>query len=79
MKNKTIQELYEEFKLDGHHGLVIGRDDRQLDIQKSTFEHGLMEHFEELDFETYSRLRIIELLKAQNETLEAISTKLYEE
>lgn len=57
---------------------MIGRD-RQLDIQKSTFEHGLMEHFEELDFETYSRLRIIELLKAQNETLEAISTKLYEE
>ena len=79
MKNKTIQELYEEFKLDENHGLVIGRDDRQLDIQKSTFEHGLMEHFEELDFETYSRLRIIELLKAQNETLEAISTQLYEE
>lgn len=78
MKNKTIQELYEEFKLDEKHGLVIGRD-RQLDIQKSTFEHGLMEHFEELDFETYSRLRIIELLKTQNETLEAISTKLYEE
>ena len=31
MKNKTIQELYEEFKLDENHGLVIGRDDRQLD------------------------------------------------
>ena len=76
--NKTIQELCNEFKLDEVHGLEIGRD-HQLDIQKSTFEHGLMEHFEELDFETYSRLRIIELLKTQNETLEAISTKLYEE
>ena len=78
MENTTIQELYEKFKLDENHGLKIGRD-RQLDIQKSTFEHGLMEHFKELDFDTYSRLRIIELLKAQNETLEAISTKLYEE
>lgn len=76
--NKTIQELCNEFKLDEVHGLEIGRD-HQLNIQKSMFEHRLMEHFEELDFETYSRLRIIELLKAQNETLEAISTKLYEE
>lgn len=77
MKNKIIQELYDEFKLDENHGLKIDRD-QQLDIQKSTFEYGLMEHFKELDFDTYSRLRIIELLKAQNETLEAISTKLYE-
>lgn len=77
MKNKIIQELYDEFKLDENHGLKIDRD-QQLDIQKSTFECGLMEHFKELDFDTYSRLRIIELLKAQNETLEAISTKLYE-
>lgn len=78
MKNKTIQELYEEFKLDENHGLKIGRD-HQLDIQKSTFEHGLMEHFKELDFDTYSRLRIIELLKGQNELLDSISTKLHEE
>lgn len=77
--NKTIQELCGEFKLDENHGLNIGRDQQQLDIQKSTFEHGLMEHFKELDFETYSRLRIIELLKTQNETLEAISTKVFED
>ena len=78
--SKTVQELCEEFKIDrDNYRLRIdeSRYQSNLDNEKSFFEDRLMEHFKELDFDTYAKLRTIELLKHQNEFLETIATKLY--
>lgn len=78
--NKTVQELCDEFKLNREdYKLKLNNDKYLLDTEKSIFENGLMEHYKELDFDTYAKLRIIELLKHQNEVLDSISTKVCDE
>lgn len=76
--NKTVQELCDEFKLNREdYRLKLNNNHDLSETEKSIFENGLMEHFKELDFDTYAKLRTIELLKHQNEFLETIATKLY--
>lgn len=78
--SKTVQELCDEFKLNREDYKLKLNDNKYLsDTEKSIFESGLIEHYKELDFDTYAKLRIIELLKHQNEVLDSISAKLWDE
>lgn len=78
--SKTVQELCDEFKLNREdYKLKLNDNKYLLDTEKSIFENGLIEHYKELDFDTYAKLRIIELLKHQNEVLDSISAKLWDE
>lgn len=78
--SKTVQELCDEFQCNAEdYRLKLKNEPHRLDVEKSIFEHELMEHFKELDFDTYAKLRIIELMKYQNELLDSIQTKLWDE
>ena len=78
--SKTVQELCDEFHINAEDFKIkLDNEPHKIDVEKSICEHCLMDNFKEIDFDTYYKLRMIELLKMQNHFLEQIALKVWDE